>query len=331
VKRIVRISPRLQQQFIELVRLDSESDPPKETGGHLGGFEINNEIIIDTLIIPNQRGFPDRFEEIDGYGNCVGDHGRIPVGYIHTHPGNYASFLSSIDLHMQNLFQSQIPESIAIVHSVKYETTPAFSLTNLGIGIISSCRVNNFHLHEDSNLYEVAQHVIYDESIPVIIDDQRVFITEDILETTLQSIIQDDSANMAHDDDNKNTGDYIGTQKLPQYRKENKKTIYRESYSLSETSLSESSIVYDDDSDMVCNKSLTEAIENINKKNREKFSLINTNSSVNGIHFTKIERGKGKLTLIKKSVKRKKGQQKTTSFMDEDSDDESKSKRKPGY
>jgi proteasome lid subunit RPN8/RPN11 len=43
----------------------------------------------------------------------------IMLGWIHTHP-DYQAFLSSVDMHNQYLYQSLLPEALALVVSVRY-------------------------------------------------------------------------------------------------------------------------------------------------------------------------------------------------------------------
>ena len=75
----------------------------------------------------------------------------IMLGWIHTHP-DYQAFLSSVDMHNQYLYQSLLPEALALVVSVRhfhiytyllilqpnYKEIGAFRLTETGLAVIGT-------------------------------------------------------------------------------------------------------------------------------------------------------------------------------------------------
>ena len=110
-----------------------------ETGAKLGGFLSPNKsfYIVDTLFVPEQTGLPASYEESDS-GACAllkVERNRLNLGTIHVHPGILESFMSSVDLHMHSLIQSGLHSAVAFVHSFKYKTTPAYSMTDFGLGM----------------------------------------------------------------------------------------------------------------------------------------------------------------------------------------------------
>ena len=83
--------------------MSSENTSRKvETGGFLAGHEFENHYVLDTLFLPTQVGYSDRFEctnnvQISDFFQEKPD--LTLLGIIHTHPG-FDAYLSSVDLHM---------------------------------------------------------------------------------------------------------------------------------------------------------------------------------------------------------------------------------------
>ena len=69
------------------------------------------------------------------------------LGWIHTYPSQTA-FLSSIDLHTHLSYQRTLPESVAIVCSIKYKQTVTYISTSRGMDVIKNCKKRGFHDHE---------------------------------------------------------------------------------------------------------------------------------------------------------------------------------------
>jgi hypothetical protein len=132
----IRMSPELLKMFIKLST--SNSNIGIETGGILGGFLSANKSFytMDHLFIPDQVGFPTSYNDTNSE-DCallMVQRNRLNLGTIHTHPGHLESFMSSVDLHMHCQIQKDVNSAIAFVHSPRYKTTPAYSLTDFGIG-----------------------------------------------------------------------------------------------------------------------------------------------------------------------------------------------------
>lgn len=73
----------------------------------------------------------------------------MTIGWIHTHP-QYDLFLSSVDLHNQLGYQSQLPEAIAIVYSpIKQEQYKIFRIKDSRVPEIQKCNKKGFHEHKD--------------------------------------------------------------------------------------------------------------------------------------------------------------------------------------
>jgi hypothetical protein len=132
----VRMSPDLIKSFIKLSAANSSIGI--ETGAILGGFLSNNKSFytVDSLFVPDQIGYAASYSDTNSEACAVlmVQRNRQQLGTIHTHPGHLESFMSSIDLHMHSRIQKDCASSIAFVHSPKYNTTPAYSLTDFGLG-----------------------------------------------------------------------------------------------------------------------------------------------------------------------------------------------------
>ena len=189
----VRMSPELIKSFIELSANNSSIEV--ETGATFGGFlsACKTYYVVDHLFVPDQIGFSRSYNDTDD-GSCAElmvDRDRLNLGTIHTHPGNLESFMSSVDLHMHCQIQRYCASAVAFVHSPGYNTTPAFTLTDLGLGntsykfktyftiqflgVVLSCSANgrDGHPHHETNLYAKATNVVWDNDLRCIVEDLR--------------------------------------------------------------------------------------------------------------------------------------------------------------
>lgn len=167
----------LPEKLIPLFEKVAESNTMSniETCGILLGTRKNNQFVITDLLIPKQRGTSDSCDALN-------EEELIPVteakslfilGWIHTHPSQTA-FLSSIDLHTQFNYQSTLLSSIGIVCATAHQQIGVFSLTDLGLTTISTCRQQGHHVHSKPDLlYEEAKHVIRDYKADVELVDLR--------------------------------------------------------------------------------------------------------------------------------------------------------------
>ncbi|KAI8883229.1 Mov34-domain-containing protein, partial [Backusella circina FSU 941] len=156
--RILKVPKKLHHKFLQVAHLNTLENI--ETCGILSGILENNELIVTTLIIPNQSGTPDTCATLDEesifkYQEKLG---LLTLGWIHTHPSQ-TCFLSSVDLHTHCSYQLMLPEAIAIVCAPKHE--PNYGVFHLvhpeGIRTISTCRAGEgFHIHANvDQLYSV--------------------------------------------------------------------------------------------------------------------------------------------------------------------------------
>jgi len=95
----------------------------------------------------------------------------------------FKAFLSGVDLHTQLLYQQHFPETIAVVLSQKYpQTTNAYRIKDDAMRTVLRCRREGLeHLCgslEQSQLFEVADHVIDTDTIVEFIDDRLDVITD---------------------------------------------------------------------------------------------------------------------------------------------------------
>ena len=131
----IKMSPSLITRFIELSAANSSNK--KETGATFGGALSDDEscYVVDHLFVPDQQGFSTYYKETNSAvcAHMMIARNRLNLGTIHTHPGILRSFMSSVDLHMHTIIQKDISSAIALVHSPKYNTTPAFSMTEYGL------------------------------------------------------------------------------------------------------------------------------------------------------------------------------------------------------
>ena len=138
---------------------ESNTIKNKETGAFLCGTEIDNKLKITALLFPKQQGHSTYFEQEEGgileYSKWLQEKQFLLIGWIHTHP-QFESFMSSVDLHMQKNLQCSLAEAISIVVSPKYDTSPIFRLTSVGLDQLKNChKKGTFHTHDtDIKFYE---------------------------------------------------------------------------------------------------------------------------------------------------------------------------------
>ena len=135
-----------------------------ETCGVLGGRLLKNQLFTVThLIIPKQRGTANTVTMLneEEIVNVSIEHDILTLGWIHTHP-TQSCFMSSVDLHTQFPFQALMAEAIAIV--VAPTRSPNYGVFRLtdpptgGMTIIGNCRLDGFHPHDGTNVYEELVH-----------------------------------------------------------------------------------------------------------------------------------------------------------------------------
>lgn len=147
-----------------------------ETCGFLVGMIRGNEIIIDAILIPPQKGTGNTCEALDEVQISTWqiENGRISIGWIHTHPTQDA-FLSSIDLHMHFSYQLMQPESIALVVAPR-DRFGKFHITEYGMEYLKKCNksISGFHSHDDAiaPLFEEVS-IISDDSLTLQVIDFR--------------------------------------------------------------------------------------------------------------------------------------------------------------
>eukprot|EP00461_Guttulinopsis_vulgaris_P002529 UN02530 len=156
----------LPTSLIKAFKLEAEADLRKdiETCGLLYGHKYHDEWVVKGLVLPEQIGEYDRCCTVNEENiiDVVQTRGYVILGWIHTHP-KFEAFLSSIDLHCQASYQSQIPEAIAIVVSECTNTNAIFTLSQQGLQELKSCTIpaNTFHRHNQKvPLFDNAQHVV---------------------------------------------------------------------------------------------------------------------------------------------------------------------------
>eukprot|EP00347_Sterkiella_histriomuscorum_P022455 403338424 len=152
------------EAFIQIANINTAKK--LETCAILAGSEMNDALIIDTLIIPSQEGHVDHCymtDEIQLFEAQI-EHKVMTLGWIHTHP-QYSLFLSSVDLHNQMGYQMQMPEAVAIVYSpiesARYKT---FRVKDSRVNEIQKCKLSGFHEHKDPTglpAYEECKHIVY--------------------------------------------------------------------------------------------------------------------------------------------------------------------------
>lgn len=112
--RSIILPRQLRHRFLQVA-----SDNTKkglEMCGMLCGTDVNNVLVVSTLIIPEQKCTSDTCEtenESALLEYCMSED-LLMLGWIHTHP-TQTCFMSSRDLHTHAGYQIMLPESIAIV------------------------------------------------------------------------------------------------------------------------------------------------------------------------------------------------------------------------
>jgi len=151
-KRIYLIPHDVETRFLQAAW--SNTQKGIETCGILVGEFNGNEITIDGILLPPQTGSFNTCEALDEVkvSEWQIKHGRVSVGWIHTHPTQEA-FLSSIDLHTHFSYQSLQPEALAIVCAPtdKRLQYGIFRITDYGMEYLRTCtRSTGFHPHDDA-------------------------------------------------------------------------------------------------------------------------------------------------------------------------------------
>jgi len=147
-----------------------------ETIGMLFAKSHSGRFQITTCLLPKQKGTHDSCtttneEQIWEFQSQHPE--LIMLGWIHTHP-DYQAFLSSVDMHNQYLYQSLLPEALALVVSPNYKEIGAFRLTDIGVTVIGNCKEKGFHPHnKNPPLFEAAPNVEYLNSPIEMVDLRR--------------------------------------------------------------------------------------------------------------------------------------------------------------
>lgn len=144
----ISIAANIVSKFIKAAEANSAKNI--ETCAILCGTPAKGgSYLITHAVIPKQKGAPDTCdtlceEEVFAYQDA---HKLITLGWIHTHPSQTA-FMSSVDIHTQCGYQLMLPESIALVASIKDKNLGVFRLTEFGLKEVSQCSERGFHSHE---------------------------------------------------------------------------------------------------------------------------------------------------------------------------------------
>ncbi|KAK9888220.1 hypothetical protein WA026_000487 [Henosepilachna vigintioctopunctata] len=162
--RTLRIPSRTTTEFSHLSFKNMKKNV--ETVGYLAGKEVHEqEFVVTHLILPEQFGYSDFFKVKDSHMliRYLEHYDLLILGWIHSHPST-SPFLSSSDMHYQSIFQSVLPEAVAIVYSSVDMKSTIFNLTpNHGLGFILSCRKKGFHVHPTNPpIVMVSQHAVID-------------------------------------------------------------------------------------------------------------------------------------------------------------------------
>ncbi|XP_045476677.1 STAM-binding protein-like [Harmonia axyridis] len=173
--RTVIVPSRITTEFSYLSYRNTKQNI--ETVGYLAGSELNaTQFLVSHLILPEQVGYSDYFKVRDSLEliRYLDMHDLLVLGWIHSHPME-CNYLSSSDMHYHSVFQSVLPEAIAIVYSPKFMTSTTFNLTpNHGLKFILNCRKKGFHTHPTNPpITMVSQHAITDLYGDLIVKDFR--------------------------------------------------------------------------------------------------------------------------------------------------------------
>ncbi|ETO00590.1 hypothetical protein RFI_36850, partial [Reticulomyxa filosa] len=169
----IEMPSNLISEFIKRAERNTRSDV--ETCGILTGRldPRSGNYKITHVILPKQNGTSNTVHTVNEE-ELIDIQEKleiITVGWIHTHPSQ-TCFLSSIDLHCQLSYQIMFPEAIAIVHAPR-DKTLTFSLTKMGLDVLSKCEHQGFHRHSVDGLYETAKHVVVSNKYKVEFIDLR--------------------------------------------------------------------------------------------------------------------------------------------------------------
>ncbi|KAK9888218.1 hypothetical protein WA026_000485 [Henosepilachna vigintioctopunctata] len=173
--RTLKIPSRITTEFSYLTFKNNMKNI--ETVGYLAGRELNEEeLSVTHLILPEQFGFSDFFKVKDSHIliKYLEQNELLILGWIHSHPIE-KPYLSSSDMHYQSVFQSVLPEAVAMVYSPKEMKSTIFNLTpDHGLGLILNCRKKGFHIHPSNPpITMVSQHAIIDLIGDLIVKDFR--------------------------------------------------------------------------------------------------------------------------------------------------------------
>ncbi|CAG5111202.1 Oidioi.mRNA.OKI2018_I69.chr2.g5532.t1.cds [Oikopleura dioica] len=169
----VTVPALLGPEFLKYAFVNSSQNI--ETIGMLFAKSLQGRFQITTCLLPKQKGTHDSCtttneEQIWEFQSQHPE--LIMLGWIHTHP-DYQAFLSSVDMHNQYLYQSLLPEALALVVSPNYKEIGAFRLTETGLTVIGNCKEKGFHPHnKNPPLFEAAPNVEYLNS-PIEMVDLR--------------------------------------------------------------------------------------------------------------------------------------------------------------
>ena len=140
------------------------------------GHANEGRLIVDKLVIPKQEARSDFWKTSDEAE--IGEFSEanpnlVMYGTIHTHPG-FTAKPSSVDLHQHHEIQREQASAIAIIVAPERNESPIYTISRFGMGELGKCKEKGFHPHINfRSLYGFASHVSVDDSINVIIIDQR--------------------------------------------------------------------------------------------------------------------------------------------------------------
>jgi proteasome lid subunit RPN8/RPN11 len=151
-----------------------------ETCGMLLGYQQGgSNILVTTLIVPQQSGTRDTCETSEGAEEDILSYtlsnDLMTVGIIHTHP-TQECFLSSVDMHTILSYQQMLPDAISIVVAPTDRALPVgvFRLTEHGFAKIRSCKLHGFHDHEGKEHYTtLVKDIVWDPSLKLVVVDNR--------------------------------------------------------------------------------------------------------------------------------------------------------------
>lgn len=167
----------LVKKFLEVASVNSSRNI--ETLGLVAGKLVNERYVLSHLIIPSQTGTNDTCELIgfETVSKTFLKENLIQLGWIHTHP-TFDVFLSSVDMHTQYKFQRLLPETMAIVCSIRHKTHGFLKLSDSGMAEIGSCERHGFHPHSP-NIVVAVDNIIVDNNFNVEVIDLRLSSTSD--------------------------------------------------------------------------------------------------------------------------------------------------------